>query len=79
MVRTIKFENGSYVHENTLADGRVQAIKQAERVGSIDKDDHSGVRAFLEGHLPDESKSVDFYSTITGVASSCVTIYKIDG
>lgn len=80
MVRTSHIVDGRFIYQNTLAEGRAQAVKQAERIGKIDADMHRDVRAFLEGHLPDAGKCVEFYSSIAdgfgglGIA----TIYSID-
>lgn len=47
-VSTIYYNGDELVRKTTLAHSRPEAIKQAERMGKIDENDHSKVRQFLE-------------------------------
>lgn len=76
MVRTSILVGEKFVYENTIAEGRVQAIKQAERIGEFSKDYHRDVRAFLESHLPDSLKAL--YINGQRGALSAAAIYSID-
>ena len=76
MVRTVKVSGDSYVYENTLASGRPEAVRQAERIGQIEDCDHSLIRLFLEGFTP-KCKSFEVLAKGVGGYNSA-TIYQID-
>ena len=79
MVRTIRLVDSKFVYENTVAEGRPAAIRQAETIGEIDKDDHGLVRSFLEGFLPEKThKSLELLSRSEEDGYNCATIYQID-
>lgn len=78
MVRTVTLVDSKFIYENTIAQGRPEAIRQAERIGQIDKDDHNLVRSFLEGHLPEKThKSLELLARGDD-GYNAATIYQID-
>lgn len=76
-VRTSHLMDGRIMHSTTLATGRPEAIRHAERIGPIDPVDRPKVRAFLEGSIMPLGQLVvcsgDHVNSWTGVA----TVFRI--
>lgn len=75
-VKTVRIQDGKTVIEHTLAEGRPQAVKQVERIGTLDTIDHAKVRNFLENGTS-SYKELKLYST-HGTHLHHGVIYSID-
>lgn len=77
VVRTCGRAGLGFGWETTIAEGRPEAVRQLERIGTIDPQDRQDIREFLEGNDPPNGGAIFVASTVEDGSCRTGLLFKV--